>query len=142
MKLINDFYHIVSTESTDGNYVCKVRLNAAHNFYRVHFPGNPVTPGVCLVQMATEILEQKYNRRFLLSKAVNIKFKNLVGPQDEPRFVFSKLDFIDGSTTDNASERCGGSLKVLVSIEDEHKQFVKMSLLLSPLSLHPSPDNR
>ena len=152
MKLINDFYHIVSTESADGNYVCKVRLNADHDFYRVHFPGNPVTPGVCLVQMATEMLEQKYNRRFLLSKAVNIKFKQLVAPDDEPRFVFSKLEFVDDTNVgagpvparlmDNASESCNGSLKVLVSIEDDYKQFVKMSLLFSPLTPHLSPVTR
>ena len=116
MKLINDFYHIVATDDSEGKYVCKVKMNATHNIYSVHFPGNPVTPGVCLVQMVAEMLEQKYSRRFVLSTAVNIKFKRLVSPNDEPSFVFSKIVIEDGI------------LKTIVSIEDEQGQFVKMSL--------------
>ena len=116
MKLINDFYHIVATDDSEGKYVCKVKMNATHNIYSVHFPGNPVTPGVCLVQMVAEMLEQKYSRRFVLSTAVNIKFKRLVSPNDEPSFVFSKIVTEDGL------------LKTIVSIEDEQGQFVKMSL--------------
>lgn len=116
MKLINDFYHIVSTEDSEGKYVCKVKLNAAHDIYSVHFPGNSVTPGVCLVQMATEMLEQKFGKKLVLSTAVNIKFKRLVAPHDEPSFVFSKIVTEDGL------------LKTIISIEDEQGQFVKMSL--------------
>ena len=116
MKLINDFYHIVATDDSEGKYVCKVKMNAAHNIYSVHFPGNPVTPGVCLVQMVAEMLEQKYSKRFVLSTAVNIKFKRLVSPNDEPSFVFSKIVNEDDL------------LKTIVSIEDEQGQFVKMSL--------------
>ena len=116
MKLINDFYHIVATDESGDKSVYKVKLNAAHDIYRVHFPGNPVTPGVCLVQMATEILEQKFDKRLVLSTAVNIKFKRLVAPTDEPSFVFSKLVMEDDL------------LKALISIEDEQGQFVKMSL--------------
>jgi len=116
MKLINDFYHIVAIDDSEGKYVCKVKLNAAHNIYSVHFPGNPVTPGVCLVQMVTEILELKFEKRLVLSTAVNIKFKRLVAPNDEPSFVFSKIVIEDGL------------LKTIVSIEDEQGQFVKMSL--------------
>ena len=116
MKLINDFYHIVAIDDSGGKYVCKVKLNAAHNIYSVHFPGNPVTPGVCLVQMVTEILELKFEKKLVLSTAVNIKFKRLVAPNDEPSFVFSKIVIEDGL------------LKTIVSIEDEQGQFVKMSL--------------
>ena len=116
MKLINDFYHIIATEESGETFVYKVKLNAAHDIYSVHFPGNPVTPGVCLVQMATEMLEQKFGKRFVLSTAVNIKFKRLVAPTDEPSFVFSKI-----VTEDDL-------IKTMISIEDEQGQFVKMSL--------------
>ena len=116
MKLINDFFHIVSTQSDDGVFRCRVRLNANHPYYQVHFPGNPVTPGVCLVQMATEILEEKYDRKFLLSSAGSIKFKKTVGPHDEPTFVFTKIVFEDEL------------LRVNVSVESEDVQYAKMSL--------------
>ena len=116
MKLINNFFYIVATESNGTEYRCKVKLNAEHDLYRVHFPGNPVTPGVCLVQMATEILEEKYDRKFLLSSAGSIKFKKTVGPHDEPTFVFTKIVFEDDL------------LRVNVSVESEDVQYAKMSL--------------
>lgn len=117
MKLLNDFYSIVDETSCDGTYNCKVKMNPQHGLYKVHFPGNPVTPGVCLVQMATEILERKYNKKFLLSEAVNIKFRKTVVPEDEPTFVFNKVVFEDDL------------LKTSVTIEDNENQFVKMSLI-------------
>ena len=118
MILNDDFYHIVATETTENDYRCKVKLNAGHRLYSVHFPGNPVTPGVCLVQMAIEILEQSYGKKFLLSSAGSIKFKKTVGPDGEPWFIFTKMVFADGQ------------LKVNVSVEDDDNQFVKMSLML------------
>lgn len=117
MKLLNDFYSIVDETSSDGTYNCKVKMNPQHGLYKVHFPGNPVTPGVCLVQMATEILERKYDKKFQLSEAVNIKFRKTVVPEDEPTFVFNKLVFEDDL------------LKASVTIEDNENQFVKMSLI-------------
>jgi len=117
MKLLNDFYRIVDETSCDGTYNCKVKMNPQHGLYKVHFPGNPVTPGVCLVQMATEILERKYDKKFQLSEAVNIKFRKTVVPDDEPTFVFNKLVFEDDL------------LKTSVTIEDNENQFVKMSLI-------------
>ena len=117
MKLLNEFYSIVDETSSDGTYNCKVKMNPQHGLYKVHFPGNPVTPGVCLVQMATEILERKYDKKFQLSEAVNIKFRKTVVPEDEPTFVFNKLVFEDDL------------LKASVTIEDNENQFVKMSLI-------------
>ena len=117
MKLLNDFYSIVDETSSDGTYNCKVKMNPQHGLYKVHFPGNPVTPGVCLVQMATEILERKYDKKLQLSEAVNIKFRKTVVPEDEPTFVFNKLVFEDDL------------LKASVTIEDNENQFVKMSLI-------------
>lgn len=117
MKLMNDFYSIVDETSCDGTYKCQVKMNSQHGLYKVHFPGNPVTPGVCLVQMATEILERKYDKKLQLSEAVNIKFRKTVGPDDEPTFVINKAIFEDDQ------------LKTSVTIEDSEDQYVKMSLI-------------
>ena len=117
MKLLNDFYSIVDETSCDGTYNCKVKMNPQHGLYKVHFPGNPVTPGVCLVQMATEILERKYDKKLQLIEAVNIKFRKTVGPDDEPTFVINKAVFEDDQ------------LKTSVTIEDSEDQYVKMSLI-------------
>lgn len=57
-----------------------VRINPGHSIFEGHFPGNPVIPGVCQVQMVTEILGEFYTRRFRLAEADNIKFLSLINP--------------------------------------------------------------
>ena len=116
MRLIGDFFDIVGTESTEAGLVWQVRLNPDHYIFRAHFPGNPMTPGVCLVQMATELLEEKYHCPFRLRTAVNIRFKKPIGNDQLLTFRFTKV-VIDG---DQAS--------IGVSIEDETTPCVKMSL--------------
>lgn len=116
MKLIDNFFHILDAHATDDSYVCKVKLNAAHPIYRVHFPENPITPGVCLLQIATELLEQKYGKKLLLSKAKSIKFKKIIGPDEEPTFIFTKIVLADQL------------LSVNINVEDDETQSAIMSL--------------
>ena len=47
MRLINDLFEVVSTKQGEDNYQCQVKFNPEHRIYKAHFPGNPVTPGVC-----------------------------------------------------------------------------------------------
>jgi len=116
MKLTDTFFRLQDSSTIDGSYVCKVKLNASHPIYSVHFPDNPVTPGVCLIQIVTELLEQKYSKKLTLCKAKSIKFKRIVEPDKSPRFVFSKLDLTDGL------------LSVNVSIEDDGEQAAVMAM--------------
>ena len=65
MKLINDFFEVIALTPSEGELRCKVKFNPEHFIYKAHFPGNPVTPGVCLVQMAAEILGEQYHKQFM-----------------------------------------------------------------------------
>ena len=64
----------------------------------------------------TEILSQEYGKKLVFCKGSNIKFKSLVGPHEEPEFLFTKTRMEDGLLSTN------------VSIERGETQFVKMSL--------------
>ena len=117
MRLTGDFFHIVSTEVLADGFACRVHLRAEHPIYRVHFPGNPVTPGACLMQMATELLEAQQGRPLRLHRAVNIRFKKTIGNEAELTFRFSKVG------------PDGDELRAAVSIDEEgYGQCVKMSL--------------
>ena len=129
MKLINDFFYTANGQELTANsqqltansqkptdFSCQVTLNADHRLYSVHFPGNPITPGACLVQMANEILNGHFGRTFLLTKANSIKFKKTVSPHDRLTFVFTKMVFEDDH------------LSTSLSIENGEVQFARMSL--------------
>ncbi len=84
----NTFYNIEKTEVTGNTYSAHVKLNASHEIYKAHFPGNPITPGVCLLQMALEIINAKYNRNMRLVYAKNIKYLKVINPVENPLISF------------------------------------------------------
>ncbi len=97
-------------------FTVEVILNPNHPIYQAHFPGNPVTPGVCLMQMATELLQSHLCQPLQLIAAANIKFRQPVRPDMRPQFIFKRI-------TKN-----GERLTTLISIEENDTQYAKMSL--------------
>lgn len=116
MKLINDFFFIEKTRRGDGAIECMVRLNPEHYIYKAHFPGTPVTPGVCIIQMATEILEDEYGKSLSLSEVAKARFKQVIVPIAKPVFSFKIVD---------KNER---NLNVRVDIESSDIIFAQLSL--------------
>ena len=70
-----------------------VRLLPESPVYRGHFPGYPITPGVCLVEIALELMEEMAGQagKVRLVAAKNIKFTSPVLPSEGMalRFIFS-----------------------------------------------------
>ena len=79
--LIDDLYTIQAFE-TDGNHATvAIRLNKAHEIFKGHFPGNPVMPGVCMIQIIKELTEMKVRKDLFLSNCSNIKFMAIINPE-------------------------------------------------------------
>ena len=59
MKLIDNLYSINAREldKMGDKAIFGISLNADNVIYKAHFPSNPITPGVCLIQIALEITE-------------------------------------------------------------------------------------
>ena len=56
--LLDNFYTILSSESSDSTiWTIQIKLNPEHPVYQGHFPGHPVVPGVCLLQLIKECEE-------------------------------------------------------------------------------------
>jgi len=86
--LANTFYTVEKTDSTQNTYRAEVRLNASHEIYKAHFPENPITPGVCLLQIAIELLNLKFERDLRLMEAKNIKYLKVINPITNPIIEF------------------------------------------------------
>jgi 3-hydroxyacyl-[acyl-carrier-protein] dehydratase len=72
--LNGSFYHIIDTHTTDGGIAVQMSFNPAHAIFGGHFPGQPVVPGVCLMQIAKEVLENAVAKQLQLKKADHLKF--------------------------------------------------------------------
>ncbi len=87
--MFGDFYHIISREATPDGFEARLRLNAGHPVYAAHFPGRPVTPGVCLLQMAVELTALHYGTELGMEQASNIKFLQVVDPVRTPEITLA-----------------------------------------------------
>ncbi len=82
-RLLHDFYQMHSIgQIADGRYQASVTLNPDHPIFEGHFPGNPVVPGVCMIQMTKEIVEHLCGRSTRLAEARNIKFMSILNPNE------------------------------------------------------------
>lgn len=130
--LIGSFYSILSAEekqadtSTPGSrtFLAKIRINPEHEIFRGHFPGNPVVPGVCQIQMIRETLEFITGYQGLLLDADNIKFLSMIVPDEK---VELELDI---KTTGSNPARTGITA-TLRTQESTHLKF-KGTLCLRP----------
>ncbi len=84
MQLINDFYTITDSNVFEKEGHFRLQLNAAHTIYKSHFPGMPVTPGVCLCAIARELLEQIAGTPLKLTTVKNAKFLKVLSPTEYP----------------------------------------------------------
>ncbi len=79
--LIEDLYTIKTFESNGDNVAVIIILNKDHEIFRGHFPGNPVMPGVCMIQIIKELTEMKVKKNLFLSNCSNIKFMAIINPE-------------------------------------------------------------
>lgn len=83
MLLRNNLYQI--TASGEGTYT--IRFNASHPVFAGHFPGHPIVPGACLVQIAEELLADHLGIRLHFTDLRNLKFRKPVTPDTEVTFM-------------------------------------------------------
>ena len=79
--LIKDYYTIESVEKKDDGMTCfQINLRPDSTIYEGHFPGEPVSPGVCNIQMIKECAEQVADKSLLLNNLQQCRLTTLVTP--------------------------------------------------------------
>ena len=123
MKLINSLYKIVAKDVVESSLRYDIMLDANHFIYQAHFPGEPITPGVCLIQIAKVLLEEHLNLKFNIQMIKNVKFLNVISPVERPQitYVFEK------TITDDTTKTCQAQVQVL----SDGTPMVKLSFICS-----------
>ena len=86
MKVLEELIKVerAAFENVDGNLRVAATLAARRDseVYRGHFPGKPVTPGVLMLQTVAELLSQTAGKPLTIKKVNNVKYLNMMGPDD------------------------------------------------------------
>lgn len=119
MILKSNLYR-VTTENKD-NKSFRLELIPDCMIYRAHFPEQPITPGVCIIQIASELLSDLYSLNFELSSVSNAKYLAVINPQKTPEltYTFKKIMFDDEKQI----------VKVSVIVSNNDTIFTKLSLV-------------
>lgn len=103
---MNPFYTVVELMLTDQNLTAKTEIDKTHRIFQGHFPSKPVLPGVCQIQMVSEILEGALKKPLLLNKASRIKFARLVDPNDNAELLIEvKYSVLENAVNVSASAK-------------------------------------
>ncbi|WP_419869583.1 3-hydroxyacyl-ACP dehydratase [Chryseobacterium sp. CT-SW4] len=97
--ILTGFYTLQSYEKSDtGSFTAHITLNKDHEIFKGHFPGNPVTPGVCMMQIVKELSEEFSGCRLFLQSASNVKFMAIINPFETPDLKL-QLDMDESAST-------------------------------------------
>jgi 3-hydroxyacyl-[acyl-carrier-protein] dehydratase len=91
MKLKDSFFEIINTSlKKDNNEVdFVIELKSSHSIYSAHFPENPITPGVCIIQITKELVEECLKTDFKIQKVEKVKYSNVINPLVNSKIIFS-----------------------------------------------------
>lgn len=118
MKLINDFFYIISKTIEEKSATVEVSLNPDHFIFKAHFPDLPITPGMCIIQMALEIMNDIFSQKLVLEGVKNVKFLSVLQPDNNPViFHYTKLEKLDDTT----------AFKAMVQVKKQNDIIAKLS---------------
>lgn len=86
--LKDTLYRITHTHLAENSLEVSVVLDGDNAIFKGHFPGNPVLPGACMLQMVKELLETALCMPLQLVKADEMKFLAIIQP-GEDELLFS-----------------------------------------------------
>ena len=111
-KIMKKYFFFESEpEKTEDNYRIDVILNDECSVYKGHFPGNPISPGVCNMNMIRECAEKITGSRLRIKEIAHCRFLSLITPQNTPKLTVSlnmaEEDDLSYNVTANISDKSG-----------------------------------
>lgn len=119
--LLNDFFTINGLQVSGTDVTATIIIDPAHKIFEGHFPGQPVVPGVCQMQILKEIMEMVTEKKLDVVKAYDMKFLAVIDP--------SKNDQV--SVSIKYAEDPSGGLQVTGNLFKDELQHFKFKGLLN-----------
>lgn len=98
-------FSVISHSTGEAGAAYEIALNADHTIYKAHFPGQPVTPGVCIIGIAKELLEDVVGASLEIAAIKSVKFVAVLSPSEyghvncEIRNVENEADIVKAQVT-------------------------------------------
>jgi len=121
--LVDDIYTIKDKRITPAGFDVDVSFDETNAIYKAHFPGNPITPGVCLIEVLKQLIESQFTVKLFMKTVRNIKFLQVVIPDSNKTVTYKISSNINEDRTITAT----------VTIENNEVCFAKISTIYTIL---------
>lgn len=119
MQLLNNLYTIVAKDIAGDQISYDIKLDATHFIYQAHFPNEPITPGVCIIQITKELLEDYLTKKMDINQIKNVKFLSVISPITTPQLSC----IFDNITPDEHSD----TFRVQAHLQSDNNPLAKLS---------------
>ena len=123
--LLNEFFFLSDLQNDNGTVNASIEINGQHKIFSGHFPGQPIVPGVCMLQMVSEVLENVLGLKIQLRTADYLKFLAFINPV-ESNMIQVELQY---------SETEDSCLKVNASLKNTQTTFFKCKVVFAITNL-------
>ncbi len=84
MTLENSFYEIIGRSGSGLTGLFRIALLPGCEVYKGHFPGNPVSPGVCTIQTVKECAERLTGHKLQIDSIRRCRLTAVITPEECP----------------------------------------------------------
>lgn len=118
MRLKDNLFTIEARDEYGVSTSYSIRLHPECFMYKAHFPGNPITPGVCIIQIGKEIVEEQTGKRLSVKRLKNVKFLSIITPEGcvEVKYDVEKLTDVNGMVSAKLTVESNGEVKAKISM--------------------------
>jgi 3-hydroxyacyl-[acyl-carrier-protein] dehydratase len=80
--LRNNLYKVLESNTTGETINSRISFDRSHPIFDGHFPGQPVVPGVCMMQILRELMEDHSGQKLRITYGDNLKFLAVINPDE------------------------------------------------------------
>ena len=78
---MSKLYSFNNFQTTANTFQVEVRFDPSHPVFAGHFPGQPVVPGVFLVEILASSVTEIIGKQLIIKEASNLKFLQVINPE-------------------------------------------------------------
>ena len=82
--VLGSLFELLEFSVANGSISASLRVHGDHKIFQGHFPGQPVLPGVTMMQLMKELVEKALGKKLTLVEGDNVKFLAVVDPNVNP----------------------------------------------------------
>jgi len=121
--LLDEYYIIREKGVREDHYEYGIELNPDSAIFKGHFPGNPVSPGVCGIRIVAECSSEILGQRLEFVSIDKCRFFSIIRP-DENRFLIADI---------TVKETKHGFYFVKAEITDSREVLIEMTGYLATM---------